>query len=388
MFKILIRKFFTFNKLYTIPFIFSFMPIKKNRIFLSSFCGKHINCNPFYIYLKLKETDQSLKYIWVSDKQHEKQENIKYVKYNTLKCLYYLMTSKIIISNHRFGYNIHKRKKQYYIQTWHSSLGLKKIEKDIAESLGEIYCKQAIKDSKYIDLLISGSEFRTKSFEKNFWYNGKILKKGIPRNDILFSENKNEIIENVKTELDIKKDVKILLYAPTFRKNDNTDYVNSLNFNDLRKVLNKAFEGEWIIIIKLHPNVPILTDINTDNNIINLSSYDNLQGLLIVSDVLLTDYSSLMFDYALLKKPCFLYCKDFVEYTKNDRGLHFEIKNLPFVLTTNENDLFDKIINFNYLNYSDNIENFLKEIGSYENGNASEEVVNIIMDMLKDKYER
>lgn len=355
--------------------LFRCFPVKKNRVFLMSYYGKYMNCNPFAIYSYLKEHHPEYTFVWVYNEKNTDQ-TIKSAPYRSVKYYYYLRTSQFLIFNARPGMDIRKRKDQFYIQTWHSSLGFKMIEKDAQEALGKSYIKNAIKDSKNIDLLISGCKFRTDCFKRNFWYDGEIAEVGTPRNDVLFAANAEEIVAGAKAALGIDKNAKVLLYAPTFRNNGDVSYAKSLNIPMLKNALREKMGGEWEIVFRLHPNV-VFND-GFDPQIVNASSYNDMQALLMMADVVVTDYSSLMFDFMLLKRPCFLYCPDLEEYTARERKTYFSVRELPFDLAKTNDELVGKIAAFDLETYMQDLNGFAESIGSFEQGTACESIARIM----------
>ena len=250
----------------------------------------------------------------------------------------------------------------------------KKIEKDVANQLSEAYCTSAKLDSKYIDLLLSGCKFKKEAYKTNFWYDGEIAEFGTPRNDIFFTGNKSEICKKVKQDLNIPLSSKILLYAPTFRK-DNSSYIHAFDENRLQALL----ADDWKIVVRLHPN-ELLKKNNalTHRNVIDATKYDDLQALLIATDILVTDYSSTMFDFFIQEKPCFLFCPDFDDYVGRERDLNFELTFLPFDLSKNMEELLQNIRHFDSEKYQQRLTEFNQVIGSYESGQATDCVAKII----------
>lgn len=354
--------------------LFRLLPIRKNRILFMSYYGKHTNCNPFAIYERIKENNLPFECVWVDN---DRKVGDKSVKYNSIAFYYYIRTSHFLIFNARPNFDIKKRKSQRYIQTWHSSLGFKMIEKDAEETLHKSYVRKAKKDSEYIDLLISGCRFRTECFRRNFWYNGEIAEIGTPRNDVLFSKNKTLIAQKTKKELGIKDDTKVVLYAPTFRNSDDLSYVTSLDANMLLNELRNKFSGNWVLVYRLHPNVSFNNDF--PRGTIDASKYKDMQALLLMSDILLTDFSSVMFDFMLLDRPCFLYTPDYDRYKKNERNTYFAISELPFAMSLTNDELCRTIQRFDENEYQTKISEFQQAIGSFENGTACQRIVDIMM---------
>ena len=356
--------------------IFNCLPIRNNKIFLYSYYGSQYGCSPKYIseYI-VKNYPDKYDIVWAFNdvKSKESIQGIRKVKIMSLKYFYELCTSKVIITNFRTTETFKKRNNQYYIQTWHSSLRLKQIEKDAEDTLPVHYIKMAKEDSKKLDLLISGCKFSTDIFKRAFWYDGEIFEHGTPRNDILVKSDSN-LNGMVKEKLKIDKDKKIILYAPTFRKNNNLEIYNI----DYSKIINKLkdkFGGGWVFLVKLHPHLVSKSDeLVYGKYVLDVTKYDDIQELLSIADVLISDYSSLMFDFALTKKPCFLYVPDLDEYIENDRGLYFAINELPFISVKNNDELASEIANFDSDKYDKDLKSFSSKIGSFEIGKCSEEL--------------
>ena len=196
--------------------------LHQNKVIFWSDDLKNYGCNPKYLteYLA-KQTEKKLDLVWVFNESAKTPirlpDGVRTVRYFSLKYLYELHTAKFIVCNARMSPALyfHKRRGQVYIQTWHSSMRLKMIEGDA--NLPESYVEIAKADSANIDLLISGSAYSTQIFRRAFWYDGRILESGTPRCDILLCPDA-ERQERTREALGIPKNVKTILYAPTFRK--------------------------------------------------------------------------------------------------------------------------------------------------------------------------
>lgn len=364
--------------------IFNQFPIKRNKIFLYSYYGSQYGCNPKYItnYILENYPPGQFDIVWaLNDTQSRSEvEQIRWVKNMSFKYFYELCTSKVIITNYRTTDLFVKREDQYYIQTWHSSLRLKHIEKDAADTLPTGYVEMAKQDSMKCDLLLSGCKYSTAIFKRSFWYTGEIFEHGTPRNDLFFKENLGKR-ESILEKLGISSDTRILLYAPTFRTGNHTTAYN-INYEKLIETLRANFGGEWMIVIKLHPHLLSEAEqMSYGKNVINVTAYDDVQELMYISDVLISDYSSLIFDYSITGKPCFLYIPDVQEYIKSERKLYFDIMELPFISATTNDDLFEEIAQFNMEDYQNKLNDFSHNIGSYEEGKASEYLLERISDV-------
>lgn len=374
-----------------IIYLFNCLPIKKNKIFLFSYYGSQYGCNPKYIteYILKSYPKDYFDLVWAFNDPDSKVdiEGIRKVKTMSLRYFYELCTSKVLITNFRTTDLFIKRKEQYYIQTWHSSLRLKQIEKDAEESLPPSYVQMAKKDSKKCDLLLSGCDYSTKIFKRAFWYDGEIFKYGTPRNDILANSN-NDLRLSTFSKLNISETCKIALYAPTFRKDKNLDVYN-IDFAKVKEALAKKFGGEWIVLVKLHPHLMSMSNqIIGNDQVIDITQYDDIQELLCITDFLISDYSSLIFDYSVTKKPCFLYVPDFEDYIQNERGLYFDLKDLPFIRALSNEELLRKIESYDETVFRKELESFLSEIGSYEDGYATKNLTSRLEEICFGKERR
>lgn len=356
--------------------IFNCFPIRNNKIFLYSYYGSQYGCSPKYISEYLVN-NYSNKYdiVWAFNDIDSKKyiDGIRKVKIMSLRYFYELCTSKVIITNFRTTELFKKRKNQYYIQTWHSSLRLKQIEKDAENTLPPHYVEMAKRDSEKLDLLMSGCKFSTDIFKRAFWYEGEIFEHGTPRNDLLF-EKTDKINNKIKDKLKIDRNKKIVLYAPTFRK-DNDLTVYNLDYSQIMSKLSEKFGGEWIFLVKLHPHlISKSKELVCGNNVLDVTTYDDIQELLGVADILVSDYSSLIFDFVLTERPCFLYVPDLDKYIKSDRRLYFGINELPFISVKNNNEFVKEIDSFNQIKYKKNLDKFNSKIGSFENGQCCKEL--------------
>lgn len=362
-----------------ISFIFSVFPVKKHKIFFLSYYGSQYGCNPKYLSEYIVNKNEGWDVVWgfvTPDKYLIK--GVRKVKYMSLRYFYELCTSGVFVTNYRMTLDYHKRKGQVYIQTWHSSTRLKKIEGDVEVALKPNYVKMAKKDSKNIDVLLSGSQFSTETFKRAFWYSGTILPTGTPREDLMFRRDES-ILTKVYTELRINNEAKIVLYAPTFRQSNSLECYD-LDYKTLQDTLKKKFGGNWIVLLRLHPHLREYSKKLTENHmgVVDATQYDDIQELLCASDVVISDYSSLIFDFALTKRPCFIYASDLKDYTDKERELYFNIEDLPFPISRNNEEMVSILTNFDNQLYCKRIDSFLSTLGSYEDGHACERVYNYI----------
>lgn len=364
--------------------LFSLFPIKKNKVIFQSFSGRGFSDNPKYIAKKLLEAAPNLEIYWAANDKATASlpSGIHFVKYKTISYLYHMATARVWVDNIRKPFFI-KRKNQYYIQTWHGGLGLKKVEQDAADKLDPKYLKWAKKDAANCDLMLSCCKTLTSDYRRAFWFDhGEIIEKGLPRNDILFSTT-NEEKEKIKNSLGIDRKEKVLLYAPTFRETGDLSPYN-INYAACVKALEKRFGGKWKVLVKLHPsllNVADRLDLDAEY-IINASHYNDIQELYTITDFIITDYSSVVFDFMITNRPAFLYAADLEEYAK-ERDYYFDLTKLPFPLSQTNDELLEKILNFNQDEYLKELTAFKEYHGFCDTGHASEHAANWIIDKCK-----
>ncbi len=363
-------------------YVFRIFPIKKNKIVFVNFSGKGYGDNPKYIAEEILKDKKEYQLVWLtknfSDASFPKE--IKRIKMFSIKSFYELATAKIWINNSRFDQFVVKRKKQFYIQTWHGGLALKRIEYDAEDKLSEYYRKVMKKDNRNINLMLSNSDFCTNMYKKGFKYHGRILEVGSPRNDILV--NKQEELKSKIIDFYNIKEEKILLYAPTFRKSyDKNPY--DIDFIKLKQKLEENTNKTWRIMIRLHPRIADATNlINGPKELINASNYSDIQELIASCDLLITDYSSTMFEAMIANKPVMLYTNDIENY-KKERGTYFKLEELPFPITQNNQEIFEVLKNSNLEKIKEQYNIFKEKVGLKETGQASKRVVTIIEEELK-----
>lgn len=367
--------------------LFWLFPVQNKKIVFDSFLGNGYGDNPKYIADEILRQKLNCKLVWLKNTSTVIPDRIKAVSYYSIRFYYELATARIIIINYKGGITqfIKKKKKQFLLQTWHGDFGPKYVEKEIEDLLPTSYINASKADSKITNAVISGNSFFSKILQEFFWLpdNCEILEYGIPRNDIYF---KGEDVKNqLKQKYGFSMKDRILLYAPTFRDDlDITCY--NINFEKLKMVLCSLENENWKIIIRLHPNIAKESDIFVyDSDIINGTNFSDSQELCMISDCLITDYSSIMSDFMLTNKPVFLYTPDLEKYTsqKSGRGLRDIFYKLPFALCRSQEELESNIENFDEGDYLAKLKVFMKNYyNSFDDGKASERVVNYIATKL------
>ena len=266
------------------------------------------------------------------------------------------------------------------VSTWHGT-PLKKLGFD----MGNLYLDDPQskfnykKDSAEWNYLISPNEFTTEKLRSSFAYEGEVLEYGYPRNDILYNYT-DEMVDKIKSDLNLPKDKKVILYAPTWRDDESYD-IGKVRFNlklDLDN-LKESLSDEYIVLIRTHYFIANNLDLSRfEGFVFDVSKYEDIAELYLVSDILITDYSSVFFDFANLKRPILFYTYDLDKYSNMLRGFYMDIHTEvpgPLLYTTDE--VVDAIRNIDSVNiqYHDRYEEFYERFCSIDDGNASKRIV-------------
>lgn len=366
-----------------------FIPIKKNKIVISSFYGRGYGDNLKYIAEKLLKSDKKIEIIWVVKDKKEAQSlpaGVKYCIWKSYSLIFHLTTAGVWIDNCRKSF-FYKKKNQLYIQTWHGGGAQKKCELDAIDKLSPKYQKNAEKDSRHIDIMISESRFMTNLYHKSFWYDGPVYECGYPRYDILL-DHSEELLAKVYGYFGIDRSKRLVLYAPTFRV-DHSFKAYDVDFERLMRNLKTRFENDFVVLVHLHPNVASIEggiDYN-GANIINATFYPDTQELVAAAAILIGDYSSINYDFSLKRLPVFRYASDLNEY-RNDRDLYFSFDDYPYPCAQSNDELENLILNFNEEDYLKNLEKFFATLGSIIKPGASDSIAELIEDYVSSKSKK
>ncbi len=354
------------------------LPVRKRKIIFSNFNGGGFGDNTRYIAEECIRRKIPYALYWVCEKEgcHFPPE-LRIIRPNTVSFVYHMSTAGVWVDNTRKCYYFRKKKNQVYIHTWHAGPGLKRIEKDAGNGLSPQYIAYAKRDSAHIDLLLSNCRFWTKCFRSCFWYEGLILEKGLPKNDLYFHDP-SPMRRMIRQYYHLEEETNLVLYVPTWRE-DRKLHVYHLDFEGCLSAFEKRFGGRWVMLVRLHPNVNAADfDIHYTDRVLNASSYDNSQELLAAGDAVITDYSSCGFDYIQLGRPSFLYAEDY-EKMKADKGYYLELSDLPVPAAFSNEEMIRNILEFSDEEYQRKRKIFMEKMEYCDDGHASEAVVDYIL---------
>lgn len=359
--------------------------IKKDRVLFDSFGGKSYSDNTRAVSEALHKYNPNLEIVWrFKDPESKKRlipEYIKTISSKRTSAIKAFATSGCIITNCVFP-NYIKSKKQFFIQLWHGDRSFKKILYDIDGFEKNHFCPEST--SGYCDLMISGSEFCDKQFRSAFRYPGEIITVGSPRDDVLVNGNP-ERAEYARKTLGVDKDKKLLLYAPTFRDVNAHGEVQQKQEIDLEKtldVLEEKYGGEWVCLVRSHPVAGGIGGFAESERLLEVSKYEDMADLLLISDMLITDYSSSATDFTLQNRPVIIFQPDLKDYTENSRNLCFNMEDTPYMVAHSQEELEEIILELTDEKIKENCKQLADFYGTVETGKSAEETAKRICEWL------
>ncbi len=386
-------------------FLGKLLPLKPETVFLS-FNG-HYSDSPKAISEELYKQRPDIKQIWLVERNrlNEIPSYATGVDVNSFSAFLHLATAAVVVDNAylKKGFELngsatsdfisiilvklYTRKHQLNISTWHGTplkkMGIDQVNINSKNSKGFVCAPMTMfHPNRHTRDVMDRITFRKISHE--------II--GLPRNDILFKE---VLKDDAKKRCDLPQGKKVVLYAPTFR-NDGNGTINtniersglmqikSIDFNLLFSKLSEIYGGEWIFVGRFHYLVETLIDWNElerkyPGKIVNGNSHDDMSDYLLASDVLITDCSSCMFDFALTARPCFLYFPDSDYYEGKERGFYFPLDSLPFECSRTFEGLIENIDKFDMLSYQEKLKEMRNMLDDVDDGHASERCVDYLI---------
>lgn len=375
-------------------YLLRIFPVKKNKVVACVSGGRRYDDNQKYIMEELHKLCPDIDVVWVKDPRYayELPSWLRTVKWRSCRWLYEYATAKIWTSNGMVPDYFVKRKSQLYVETWHGGLGIKKVSGDIIGELATnrklLFLKNA---SDMADVFISNSDHLSIIYRRAFRFHGPIWKCGYPKNDMLV-QNNSEDGERARRELGIPKTNKVLLYAPTWRlrftKEQHIDMkVYDLDMQQLKLALTEKFGGEWTMAIRFHPLLRLYAKDyqKAHPDVKDVTDYQDMQRLLMATDVMVSDYSSCIFDAALRRIPCFTYATDFEQYKYEERGVYYEMEELPFPYAKNNDEMEENVKAFDIEDYLKKWDAFTVRMGLNETGHSAKDIAEKMADFLNGK---
>ena len=360
----------------------------QSLIVFESFFGKSYSGNPRYIYEALLRSNRHFRAVWVfQGKKFNIPGQVVQVHRGTDEYFRYIAKATYLVNNITFSLD-YKPEYTTYLQTWHGT-PLKRLGLDIDIEEGpELEARETLlKEAEKWDFLIAANTFSKEKFRSAFNYKGTVLTEGYPANDLFKHPEKTQIGNVLKKRLGIPKDKKIILYAPTWRDNNrqtgwNFGFDLNLNLAKLRKKLG----NEYVLLLRMHHLISDKMETSKFQGfVLDVSKYDDAHELLLITDILITDYSSIFFDYANLNRPMIFYSYDVEQYDSELRGFYINPRTeLPGPVVLNEDDLISSIKSIEKLEgyYAEKREQFIETFCSLDNGRSAESIVDKVFTKL------
>ena len=354
--------------------LFSFGAPRKEVLF-DSFGGAQYSADPRAVSEKMHELFPDYELAWVlNENAREKNAMIlpDYVKIVDGRIGYVkeLAKSAAYVTTEPLTESFYKRKGQFVVQTWHGDRGIKKVLYEAAESSGKI--RNRIYDDEYTDICVTSSDYGEDMYRKAFGFTGEILKEGMPKNDRLvnFSETERQrLLEFFK----IPKGYKILTYAPTFRGHFVHEQSAGIDINRSLDALETRGEN-WICLLRAHEYTRRINFEGSRERIVDVSKYPDMADILLVTDLLITDYSSCAGDFLVRRKPIILAINDEEEYQRTSRSLRVDLTKTGFILSHNQSEL-ERILKYTAdEEYVAACNRALRFYGTVETGHASQTI--------------
>ena len=351
-----------------------FLPVKQNRILFNTYDGRHICCNPKAIFEELiKMYPGQFEYVWTLESDKElrryKNENVRYVSLRSP--MFYIMkaTSKVCVVNSACFPEIPLRRNQFQVYTHHGGGAYKTAGAAIVGANTKSNIRKLKWDAANISLFLSSSKYFTDEVvRKQKLYDGEVYEYGMPRNDKLITGDYSAA-KIVRKHYRISPSKHIVLYAPTYKAPSDKVY-EAINIAAVLAAAKERFGGDWIFMARTHY---LGKTISMGNSVVSANDYPDMQDLLAAADILISDYSSSIWDYSFTCKPCLLYTPDVNEYISN-RGLDTPIETWGFPICKTNKKLCDTLINWNAEDYKKKMEAHHLALQSYESGTATEKV--------------
>lgn len=357
--------------------------LEDKTILYECFHGKNMSDSPYAIFKNLINNPEykDYKHVWVLNNEemcrpkYRLAPNVEIVKVGTPKYIYYLASSKYLINNTTFPPYYIRKDGQIYLNTWHGT-PIKTLGKDMKGSRGQhkniqrnfLQATHLLHPNKFTsDTIIDSHDIRG-------IYTGYVSEAGYPRIDSTLNCDKSLI----KKELDIKEDKKVILYAPTWRGEVGDVNGEIEKFISDYECIKEEYAGEYEVLLRVHSLMVKALNEKGYNKCI-VPEYIDTNELLGIVDLLITDYSSIMFDYLVTKKPLLLYCFDKEKYA-SERGFLFDIEEMPGCICRNIEEILDGINNIEEL-HKINQEKYELALNKYnymDDGKATERVIDLL----------
>ena len=370
-------------------------PVKKNKIVFSQFGGKGYGCNPRAICDEFLKRDETYELVWILGKSLDAEragipEGVRVVTGDDVICE--LLTARVWINNIHFNVllekGLKKRSQTIYLNTFHGGITLKNEGKDkhSYKETQELSIKEQMyrKDAEYVDYITSGCDMEQHVLEEFFYGHGEIVKLGDARTDMLINGSE-EAEKKVRAFYHIPEDTRIIIYAPTFRADMKLKWYD-LKYEEILDLMEEKTGVPWVMLIRLHPRLAGKTKqiVPDSPRFIDAGGYMDMQELAAASDMMISDYSSVITDFLFTGRPAFMYVPD-LDYYLDSRGMYFDMEELPFPYARTTEELIECMKEFEPQKYKEKTKMFLDKIGCINDGKSAERIVDFLIEKMKQK---
>ncbi|MFE3457468.1 CDP-glycerol glycerophosphotransferase family protein [Nocardiopsis aegyptia] len=352
-------------------------------VLFDTYTGRQYSDSPQSVYAELRGRERWADYpmSWlVADGQVRPPADLSPVRHRGREYYEALARSRYLVTNSRQPVWFDRRPDQVVVQTWHGSM-LKRIGFDIENIRGKSrdYFDMLAWETRQWDYLVSPSPWATPILRSAFRFEGEILETGYPRNDIFFSPDREAVAERTRRRLGLPEGKKVVLYAPTWR--DDKYYTRGKHKLDLHLDLRRMYEklgDDHVLLVRRHPRVVDSVPIVGKDFVHDVSLYPEIMELFLVTDVLITDYSSMMFDFANTGRPMLFFTYDLESYRDNLRGFYFDFEETaPGPLLTRSDDVIGALQDIDRVaeEHRGTYRAFVDQFCPLDDGHAAERVV-------------
>jgi CDP-glycerol glycerophosphotransferase len=353
------------------------LPIRRGLMVFESHMGTQYSDSPRAVYEALRRSGLPHRAVWShAGDATGFPTTARHVLRGSWRYYYTLARAEFWIDNQGLPRQFDKPTGTTYIQTWHGT-ALKKMGFDTELRHRPLERQREFEGTvNRWDYLCVQNEFSVNTFVPAFRYRGEILRIGLPRNDVLVTGGDAERVAAVRRTLDIPPDRKVLLYAPTFRdirRRRGKPFEMRLNLADMQE----ALEGEYVLLVRTHYLDEYRLPARSGTFARDVSGYHDITDLLLLADVLITDFSSVMFDYANLRRPMIFFTYDYADYVGTERGLYLDLSEIaPGPLVEDPDEVTALISDLGWRStYAERYDAFVRQFCEYDVGKASEAVV-------------
>lgn len=381
-----IKSFIKEKTRYLLMMTYGSIKMEKKTAFFSSFSGKQYSDSPRKISEMLHAIDPNIKIVWSVLPEVDKYlpNYVKIVRPGTMRALKQQACSSVWVMNNMVQNGTFKNRRTLYIQTWHGDRAFKKIGADAKTSMGDRYSgRMKYPESKICNFIVTASEFGKKMYRTAIDYHGKYIDVGIPRNDCLVNlDNEKERINKIRSSLGIPENVHIMLYAPTFRDHSKKKIKSDANLQKALDILQKNGE-KWMCLVRAHVLSGGISSVEGDDRFSDVTQYEDMADLLMITDLLITDYSSSAQDFLITGKPVVLTQFDIDEYTSGARSLYYDPKETGFLIANNEIEFESIISNLDSMNHRQIDLMIRNYYGMHESGKSTKKVCEYIIRWIR-----